>query len=435
MDFKRARDAFAAGNVDGVCAELTALYPGEQEIGRLREYVQFAVSGGEVPGSEFPSTQTLLDSIAAVVPGHKRDAPRSRYTIPRSVDFIADIEGVKGWSAVQALNHLALGQVKPTRRSAVVGTMRDDGIYIMEWVAHYRALGFDHIFIYTNDNSDSSDVLFEVLASHGIITVLNSEITGEVPPEAKAFGHALHLLTDLRDYEWALFVDSDEFLVLAPRYHNSIRNVLAAIEKAWPGELVAGVCYDWLWFISDMVFERKPGLLCERFQHARPHWLSKCLVRLSQVQSMRRQHYPEVSPGSMVVDSVFQPLNTDTIWERRQAQYGGGRINHYWPRSFQEFAIKKARGATLGSANEVYDRPYSKFFQWNGYSTSKNFFTTDPLLLNSIKTEIDRMRDLGGVAAAADRISGEFDSFLQKAARDELLRIEYEKSATEPADL
>jgi hypothetical protein len=435
MDFKCARDAFATGNVDGVCIELTALYPGDREIGRLREYVQFAVSGGVLPRSEFPSTQTFLDSIAAVLPGSKRETTRSRYTIPRSLDFIADIDGVKGWSVVQALNHLALGMVSPKHRSAVVGTMRDDGIYIMEWVAHYRALGFDHIFIYTNDNADSSDALFEALASHGIITVLNSEITGEVPPEAKAFGHALNLLTDLRDYEWALFVDSDEFLVLAPGYHNSIRNVLAQIDQALPGERVAGICYDWLWFISDMVFERKSGLLCERFQHARPHWLSKCLVRLSEVQSMRRQHYPEVSPDSLVVDSIFQPLNIASIWERRAAQYAGGRINHYWPRSFQEFAIKKARGATLGPANDIYDRPYAKFFSWNGYSTSDNFFPTDNGLLTSTKNEVEGMRQLVDVAEAADRIRNEFGRFLHTVASDERLRIEYDRSATEPEAL
>ena len=37
--------------------------------------------------------------------------------------------------------------------------MRDEGLVILEWVAHYRALGFDTIVVYTNDNTDGSDDL------------------------------------------------------------------------------------------------------------------------------------------------------------------------------------------------------------------------------------------------------------------------------------
>jgi hypothetical protein len=65
--------------------------------------------------------------------------------------------------AAQWLNVLMLGRIVPGRRVAVVGTMRDDGIYTLEWIAHYRALGFEHLVIYTNDNADGSEVLLRHL--------------------------------------------------------------------------------------------------------------------------------------------------------------------------------------------------------------------------------------------------------------------------------
>jgi hypothetical protein len=438
MNFKAARDALAAADTEQLCAELRALYPKDPELERLGELVRFTVSGGEFPSNVRASTRTFLESIKRVTERERTGAfwPRRAHRfLPVELDFVADLGGVENWTLAQALNHLTLDRINPGRSCAVVGTMCGDGIYIMEWVAHYLALGFQHLFIYTNDNQDGSDELLAQLAQHNVVTIMESEITGAVPPEAKAFGHALHLLHELRDYEWALFVDSDEFLVLAPEYNHSVQNVFAALARSFPDDRVAAICYDWLWFISDMVFERRPGLLCERFQHARPHWLSKCLVRVRDVQSMRKQHHPEVAPGFQVVDSAFEPLDIATIWERRKAQYSGGRINHYWPRSFEEFAIKKARGAALGRDMAIYDRPYERFFMWNGHSTAENAFPTDPRLLQSIKSRLAWLRRLDGVAEAADRIERGFPDILARVADRPTLRSAYEQSKVEPGDL
>jgi hypothetical protein len=436
INFELARDSFAVADAGRLCAELTALFPNDPELDRLDEMVRFALSEGPFPMGVQASTQVFLESIARVVAHGRAHACWERQPhrfLSRDLDFIADLGGVEGWSLAQALNRLALERIEPTRRCAVVGTMRNDGIYILEWVAHYLALGFEHLFIYTNDNVDGSDDLLALLALHGVVTVIESEITGEVPPEAKAFGHALDLLHELRDYEWALFVDSDEFLVPAGRYDNSVPNLLSALAQSFPDGGVAGICYDWLWFVSDMVFERRRGLLCERFQHARPHWLTKCLVRLRDVQSMRCQHHPEVAPGMRVVDSAFEALDIESIFERRQAQYAGGRINHYWPRSFQEFAIKKARGAALGIETNPYDRSFDLFFAWNGYTSTDNFYPTDLKLLHLVKDRIAALSALDGVAAAADRIDRGFPNVLARVADGQQLRRHYARSKVEPS--
>ena len=38
----------------------------------------------------------------------------------------------------------------------VVSTMKNEGPYILEWVAHYKALGFDRIVVCTNDCEDTT---------------------------------------------------------------------------------------------------------------------------------------------------------------------------------------------------------------------------------------------------------------------------------------
>ncbi len=60
--------------------------------------------------------------------------------IGRDLEFIASLKGMEGWTIPQCLNFLLLEQIRPARRAAVVGTMRDDGIYTIEWIAYHLAL-------------------------------------------------------------------------------------------------------------------------------------------------------------------------------------------------------------------------------------------------------------------------------------------------------
>jgi len=52
-------------------------------------------------------------------------------------------------------------------RLCVVSTMRNEGPFVLEWVAHYKALGFDDIVVCTNDCEDTTAELLLVLQDHG----------------------------------------------------------------------------------------------------------------------------------------------------------------------------------------------------------------------------------------------------------------------------
>lgn len=106
-------------------------------------------------------------------------------------------------------------QVQPHKKIAILATARNEGIYLLEWIAYYRCLGVDAFFIYSNDNDDGSDELLAALAEAGIITWISSLLdhrSGNA--QFKAYGHALSFTSDLLAYEWVLVIDLDEFLVL-----------------------------------------------------------------------------------------------------------------------------------------------------------------------------------------------------------------------------
>ena len=428
-------EALKRKDVTQIVHELAWLFPEKAKNEKLRKLAQFALDDAEPPLTRDRKERVFLECIAEtkrILRGGPM-RPMSRLSIGRELDFISDCEGVEGWTIAQCLSNLLLGQIRPRRKAAVVSSMRNDGIYILDWIAHYNVIGFEHSIIYTNDNSDGSEELLRLLADHGVITLIESEITGTVPPERKAYGHAVQALHELRDFEWAMFVDSDEYFIPGPQYECSIANVLSAVERQFPEKLPSGICYHWLWFISAMAFARTPGLLIERFQHARRHRLTKCIARVADIASMRRDHYPEVKEGGIVVDSVFDPVDLDSIYSA-DPRYGGGRVNHYWTRSFEEFAVKKARGATLNLAENQYDRPLSTFFAWNGFETPENHFPPDTALLRNVKRRIEELKALEGVREASTKLERNFPEFVRNLAGENLRNL-YEESRTEVTDL
>jgi hypothetical protein len=103
----------------------------------------------------------------------------------------------------------------PRNPIAIVATARNEGVYLLEWIAYHRRLGIESFYIYSNDNDDGSDHLLAALAEAGVITWIRSKLDPMVGnAQFKAYGHALSYMPDLLDYHWALVIDLDEFLVL-----------------------------------------------------------------------------------------------------------------------------------------------------------------------------------------------------------------------------
>ncbi len=109
------------------------------------------------------------------------------------------------------LNGFARAATPPRRMACILATARNEGAYLIEWIAHHRAIGFEHIFLYTNDNTDGSDDLLQLLADAGIISWFRNQVQPDTLPQHRAYGHALSVMPDILDYRWTMIADIDEF--------------------------------------------------------------------------------------------------------------------------------------------------------------------------------------------------------------------------------
>jgi Glycosyl transferase family 2 len=290
----------------------------------------------------------------------------------------------------------------PTKKAAVVAVMRNEGGTITEWIAHYRAIGFDTIFIYTNDNTDGSDRILESLHKSGEIVLRNNVVPDGSSVQYKAYRHAVGYCPLVRDHEWVAIVDADEFLF--PTLNGDICSASIYLDHIRSAYGASSISLNWKWFSGDKKLDPTEGMLLERFRQSNwnRHW--KTISRIADIKDPN-PHHAILRRGCLAIDGSGKPLD---IFGKVGPEVGRlGQVNHYWNRSFREYHLKRNRGRP--SNRELRD--YANFFEWWQQGTF------DPLPterhLEAVRHEMRRIRQIPGVRQA---------ELVVLSAQDELMR-------------
>jgi hypothetical protein len=309
-----------------------------------------------------------------------------------NTDFI--VEQIPYWPLFKTINFALLLAIPPQNRSAVVTSIRNEGISILEWIAHNRAIGFDEIFIYTNNNTDGSTRLLEVLANQKIIRLINNTVDPSVPPQVKAYEHSIHFLPELRQFKWAFYMDADEFFIPRCEPTFTLDDFFQKLDARFDDHLPSAISFNWKWFGSQNAFEKTDGLLLRRFIHSIHNEHVKSLVQLDCVLSMKPLHCPVMFKDCSTVNSQLQAV--PNMSAQIKPEYGLGQINHYWNKSFQEYVIKKFRGRGAVASTDS-QRDFASFFDWGANGRIGNYDPPPDLLVSRTQAVYDELLALPGI--------------------------------------
>ena len=321
-----------------------------------------------------PSDPWIMESMPAMIAW--RDNRRPRTTTARcdaSEGYVAIPHG--GNTRPQAgliIQNLARKTVAPSRNAAILATMREEGAYLVDWIAYHRAIGFEHIVIYTNDNRDGSDELLGLLTKHGIITWVSNELGPDDQPQTKAYGHALKRLPDLLDYRWTMILDADEYVGFDTAMFASIHDYIAWQEH----QRVDAIALRWLMFFARPHDAWSEASTIQRFTWRDPDvsMLFKTMIR-SNLFSDSHAHFPFGSGNS-----PFVYRWEDGTISYHTAKFDGKEFRepkptarlawtaHYALRSMSEMLDKAVRGdawtrLTEQEARSRMDRLTAQFFR------------------------------------------------------------------------
>lgn len=244
--------------------------------------------------------------------------------------------------------------------TAVFSCMRNEGPFLLEWLAYHRVIGFDRILIATNACTDGSDDLCAALAQAGVLTHLpHSPAPGQSPQDSgmrAAFAH----LAD-HPVDWLLHSDADEYLWLAEGH-----DLTTLIATAGNADVIA---LPWCAF-GDNGHATWPGATLPFFTRRGPwpnpeHDKFKSLFRPAAF-SHAHDHMP-TGPRTAtprVVSTTGAPLDPAPFFSaKHHSRYrpleislapGPARLNHYAIRSSDTFQARARRGDGQGKDGSKY---------------------------------------------------------------------------------
>ena len=249
-------------------------------------------------------------------------------------------------------------------RFALVSMVKDEGPYLLEWLAFHVIAGFDSILIFWNDCTDGTDRILQRLETLGLCTAVRNR----VPEGRKPQPHALSLAyrrPEVRLAEWVIFLDADEFLAVKTG-EGRVQDLAAAL----PAETVAAALV-WRCHGSNGISEWAPHLVLETYPMAAPDDFARGLG----VKTMWRPasglrpgiHRPHATGSATPdpagwVDGSGRPLDPAFVargW--RLGPEAAGRdlaeIAHYAVKGREAFLMRRARG-NVNLKPDKYDASY-----------------------------------------------------------------------------
>lgn len=272
----------------------------------------------------------------------------------------------------------------------VVSTMKNEGPYIIDWVAHYKTLGFDNILVCTNDCTDTTVEILLRLQEMGMATH-HPTIVRKAGIHRSALRQASRRYDIVMDAKWVFVCDVDEYLNI----HIGDGSVQALVEGSGADADVISV--PWRIFGPDRIEEFADVPVTEQFTKGEFEWDEKerpntgkfvKSLYTNQHKFQRMGLHAPVSLDEHLADTKrVLPGGADYVINGERTKnpplFSGAQVNHYALRSMDSFLIKRARGRANHS-HHVLGKEY-----WDKFN-----------LNDEIDTSIARYKDQAGKLAA-----------------------------------
>ncbi|MEL6915460.1 MAG: FkbM family methyltransferase [Pseudomonadota bacterium] len=257
--------------------------------------------------------------------------------------------------------------------------MKDEGPFILEWIAWHKSLGIDDFVVFTNDCTDGTDLILDRLESLGHLRHLPNPAlaTGSTYFQPVALAYTPHL-REWRTADFFISMDVDEFINIRVG-SGKMSDLLAAagfFDALSMSELNHG---------SNGVQEFEPGLMIEQFplhQTERPGPRKalrgvKTIVRLSEKLDKPRNHRPDfrgdhgpvtwLDGSARPLGKLHEDASLNGIDVR--GSYDLVSLDHFPLRSLDSYLIKMFRGDVVVKNNRVSHR-YWRLRNKNEQATS-----------------------------------------------------------------
>lgn len=264
-------------------------------------------------------------------------------------------------------------------------TLRNEAAFLLEWLAHHRAIGITDFLVFSNDCQDGTDQMLDRLQAMGWLThVPNPGLHTEGPQWAALKAADRHPL--VRKADWLITFDIDEFINIKLG-QGKITDLIAQSPQTQAFVLT------WRMFGNGGHVDWHDALVTQTFTHSAPailHWpwraqLIKTLYRNDGTFQKLGVHRPrKPDPAKLAQadwrDGAGRPLGPDFRAKRLFTDLGQdtgswAQLNHYALGTMEGYLLKAARGRANREGTGGFDL---------GYWAERNFSAVEDLTIQRL---------------------------------------------------
>lgn len=239
-------------------------------------------------------------------------------------------------------------------------TVRNEGAFLLEWLAHHRAVGFTDFLVFSNDCQDGTDAMLDRLDAMGLVTHRRNDGPHDKGGIQFTALKAAEKLPILRRADWVLPLDVDEFVNIHAG-DRTLPALLAALPQA------TAITLTWRLFGNAGIVHYEDAPVTRQFTRAAPavmHWpwraaMFKTLYRNDGTYRKPGVHRPRnPDPGRLAqarwFDGEGRELDDSFKTTRIFSNYGRPnhalvQLNHYPLGAMESYVVKADRGRAVHS--------------------------------------------------------------------------------------
>ena len=292
-------------------------------------------------------------------------------------------------------------------RITAVTCVKNEGPFLLEWIAYHRAIGVTDFLFYSNDCDDGTDLLLDALTAKGIVQHLPNPAQGR-NYQMEALRHAAKQPV-VAQADWVWVADVDEFLNI----HAGDHTIPALIDACGDPQAIS---LTFRFFANAGIETYQDRPVIEQFTqtHDPDIWCGEMAI---EVKTLMRRDFPLKYFGA------HRPFFRDKLPPRKHPRWtdGSGRavphkflvaanprrirkfpakgardfatLNHYALRSLDSYLVKNDRG-DVNRENRAFDDTY-----WRERNDSSVTETSILRMIPALKAELAQLMDDPAIAA------------------------------------
>ena len=247
---------------------------------------------------------------------------------------------------------------------ACVTIIKDETLYLPEWIEFHLMQGFNHFYIYDNGSTDNLYDVMEKYCKQGLVTITPwRNFSASLHPQKSANAHAL--ANYCHNYRWTAFFDVDEF-IFSPTHDNLLKPLADRDDQVC-------ICLPWHNFGPDGHVKAPDGLVIKNYTEKAvfpPDLQRKSLLRYKTILNPAATssagthcfHFHNMGPA--LINEIGQRIPIDHFQDPKYAIQGDFQLNHYFTRSVAELAEKVRKGRVSSQGNVVENFVESRLRQY-----------------------------------------------------------------------